>query len=86
MLILYVSGVTYSLKSTPNDRFFKKLFVSILFTLKSFCHKFADRKSLKKYFSYFVLMFGLGLEPWLSSNKPTHYLLDHGDFNREYIN
>ena len=36
--------------------------------------------TLKKYFSYFVLMFGLGYEPWLSSNKPTHYLLDNGDY------
>ena len=26
VLILYISGGTYSLKSTPNDRFFEKLF------------------------------------------------------------
>ena len=31
----------------------------------SFCQKSAERKSPKKYFSYFVLMSGLGLEPWL---------------------
>ena len=34
-------------------------------TFQSVCQKSADRKSLKKYFSYFVLMSGLGLEPWL---------------------
>ena len=49
---------------------------------QSICQKSAQRKSPKKYFSYFVLMSGLGLEPRLFfSNKPTHYLLDHGDFN-----
>ena len=31
-----------------------------------------------KYFSNFVLMSGLGLEP-------THYLLNHGDFGRNNI-
>ena len=28
---LYISGGAYSLKSTPNDRFFEKLFLAILF-------------------------------------------------------
>ena len=32
---------------------------------QSFCRKSAERKSPKKYFSYFVLMSGLGLELWL---------------------
>ena len=32
---------------------------------QSFCQKFAERKSPKKYISYFILMSGLGLEPWL---------------------
>ena len=43
-----------------SERFFEKLFVAILFTL-SFCEKSVERKSPKKYFSYFVLMSGLGL-------------------------
>ena len=69
------------LKSTPNDRFFEKLFMAIFIYSQSFCQKSAEKKAPKKYFSYFVLMSGLGLEPWLFiSNKPTHYLLDHGDF------
>ena len=32
---------------------------------QSFCQKSAERKSPKKYFSHFILMSGLGLEPWL---------------------
>ena len=36
VLILYISGGTYSLKSTPNYRFFKKLFMEILFTFRVF--------------------------------------------------
>ena len=31
---LYISGGTYSLKSSPNGRFFEKLFIVILFTLR----------------------------------------------------
>ena len=61
VLIFYVSGGTYSLKSTPKDKFFEKLFMAILFTRESFCQKSAERKSPKKYLSYFVLMSGLGL-------------------------
>ena len=34
---------------------------------QSFCQKSDERKSLKKYFLYFILMSFLGLEPW-----PTH--------------
>ena len=36
LLVLYISGWTYRLKSTPNDRFFEKLFMAILFTLRVF--------------------------------------------------
>ena len=36
VLILYVSGGFYSLKSTPNDRFFEALIMAILFTLRFF--------------------------------------------------
>ena len=54
------------LKSTPNDRFFENLFMAIFIDSQSFCQKSAERrKSPKKYFSYFVVMSGLGLEPWL---------------------
>ena len=49
----YISGETYSLKSTPHDRFFEKLFMAVLIYSQSFCQKSAERKSPKKYFSYF---------------------------------
>ena len=47
VLILYISGGTYGLKSTPNDKFFEKLFVAILFT-QNFFQKSAERKLLKE--------------------------------------
>ena len=64
VLILYISDGTYSLKSTPNDRF-EKIFMEIFIYSQSFCQKSAERKSPKKYFSHFVLMSELGLESWL---------------------
>ena len=36
VLILYISGGNYSLKSTPKDRLFKKLFMATLFILRVF--------------------------------------------------
>ena len=63
---LYISGGIYNLKSTPKDRlffFFENFFMAVLIYSQSFCQKFGERKSPKKYFSY--LMSGLGLEPWL---------------------
>ena len=83
VLILYISGGTCSLKSsTPNDRFFEKLFMAVLIYSQSFCRKYTERKQPKKYFlSYFVLMPGLGF----TLNKPTHYLLDYGNStSRQY--
>ena len=49
---------------------------------QSFCQKSAERKSPKKYFfriSFWCLVWDLN--PGFSSNKPTHYILDHGDFD-----
>ena len=37
VLILYINGGTYSLKSIPNDRFFKKLFIEVLIYLPKIC-------------------------------------------------
>ena len=36
VLILYISGDTYSLKSTVNDRFLEKLFMAILLLVSEF--------------------------------------------------
>ena len=53
VLLLYMSGGTYSLKSTPNDRLFRIFYMTILFTLTIF----AERQSPKKYL--FCLTWGL---------------------------
>ena len=87
-----MAGPTVSTRLRTTD-FLRNFSWQFLFNFQSSCQKFAESKSPKKYFSYFVLMFGLGLEPWFSSNKPTplnpcfssskptHYLLEHSDFN-----
>ena len=51
-------------KVDSERQIFEKFFIAILFT-QSFCQKSAEKKSLKQRFHIFVLMFGLGLEPWL---------------------
>ena len=66
VLILCLSGGTYSLKMTPNNRFFEKLFVALLFLLKGLCQKTAEPK--KYLFHIFVLTPNLGLR------KLTHIL------------
>ena len=48
--------------------------------IQSFCQKSADRKSPKKYFSFWCLT--KDTNSGLTSNKPTNYLLDYSDFNR----
>ena len=56
---------TYSLNSFPNDKFLRNLswqFYLLSQFLPDICW---ERKSPKKYFLYFILMSGLGLEPWL---------------------
>ena len=53
--------------------------MAILFTLRDFAKNLL-KSAEKKYFSYFVLMCDLGQEHGFSSNRPTCYLLDHGDF------
>ena len=70
--ILYLNGGTYTLKSTPNDRFFEKLFMATLFTSQSFCQESPERKSPKKYFLYFVLCLAWGSNPGFMPNKPIH--------------
>ena len=40
---LYINGRTYSLKSTPNDRFVEKTFHSNFIYSQSFCQKSPER-------------------------------------------
>ena len=77
VLVLYISGETYSLRSTLNDGFFEKLFMAVLIFSQSFCQKSAEKKSPQKCFLFWCLVWGSN--PGFTSNKPTHYLLDYGD-------
>ena len=79
VLILYISGGTYSLKSTPNDRF-EKLFMAILFTLRVFARNLLRENRQRNTFRILFWCPAWDSNPGFSSNKPTHYLLDHGDF------
>ena len=49
VFILYMSGETYSLQSTTNDRVLRNFIYSQIF-----CQKSAERKRPKKYFLFFV--------------------------------
>ena len=55
VLILYKSGVTYNLKSIPNDRCFKKLFMAIFIFAQSFLPEICCEEIAEEIFSYFVL-------------------------------
>ena len=85
--LIYVSSGTCNLKSTPNDVFFKKLFIAILLTLRVFNRNLLEGSRLTYIFSYFVL---LEMSPdWRSHQivwtmtsrliKQTYYVLDFGD-------
>ena len=71
--VVCVSGGTYSLTSTPNDRFLRNFFMAGLFALGVFCQKSVERK-----WKIFIFRYD---ESGLYINKPTHYLLDLGNFH-----
>ena len=73
-LILYISGGTYSLKSTPNDRFFEKVFMIILFTLRVFARNLLRGNCRKNTFCILFWCLTWSSNPGFSCNKPTHYL------------
>ena len=65
---------------------FKKLSHGRFIYSQSFCQKSAERKSPKKYFSYFIFDDWPGIRTQtFASNKQTHYILDHGDFRLDYL-
>ena len=53
-IIDIVSYTTYAVKSTANDRFFKKLFMAVLITLRVFDRNLMRENRRKSYFLYFV--------------------------------
>ena len=81
-LIVYVSGWTYSLTSTPDDRFLRNFVMACLFTLRVFARNLLRGDRRRNTFHISFLMTDLGLRTQaFESNKPPHYILDHGDFN-----
>ena len=81
MLILYISGGSHCLKSTPNDRFFEKLFTAILFTLRVFATNLLGGNRRRNAFRISFWCLAWDSNPCFSSNKPTHYLLDHDNIS-----
>ena len=81
VLILYISGGTYSLKSTPNERFFWETFHGNFIYSQRFSQKSAERKSPKKYF-FCILFWCLAWDsnPGFSSNKPSSNLYSYSKF------
>ena len=60
---------------------FDELFMAILFTLRTFPINMLRVSRRTNIFLYnFVFVSDLGLKRGFMSNKPTHYLLDYGDY------
>ena len=64
VLILYISGGTYSLKVDSERQIFEKLFMAILFTLRVFARKLLRGNRQRNIFHIFVLLkiFDFGFE------------------------
>ena len=62
--------------------FFEKLFMAILFTLRVFAGNLLRGNRRRNIFRISLWCLAWDSNPGFSSNKPTHYLLDHGDFER----
>ena len=60
-LILYVSGGTYNLKSTSNDKIFENFFIAILFYSQSFCRNLLRASHRRNIFFFF------GFDFWLEA-------------------
>ena len=56
--------------------------MAVVFYSQSYGQKSADRKSPKKYFGFHISLWCLTQDTnqGFTSNKPTHNLLDYGDF------
>ena len=78
-LILYVSGGTFNLTSTPNNKLFEELLHGSFICSQSSCQKSDERKCRTNVFFFFIFRFDAN--PGFTSNKSTHYLLDYGDSN-----
>ena len=70
---IYISGGIYSLKSTPNNRFFEKLFMAILFILRVIARNLLSGNRRRNTFRISFWCLAWDSNPGFSSNKPTHY-------------
>ena len=66
------------------NRFFEKLFMAILFTLRVFARNLLRGNRRKNTFRISFWCLAWDSNFGFSSNKPTHYLLDHGDLMWDY--
>ena len=80
-VVCIIFGGTHSLKSTPNERFSEKLVMAILFTLRVFAGNLLIGNRRRKTFCILFWCLAWGSNLGFTSNKPTHYLLDYGDFS-----
>ena len=66
VLIQYMSGAKYNLKSTPNVRFLRNFFLAILFILRVLSGNLQRSSCRSNIFSYFILfeMSDLGFKSW----------------------
>ena len=78
VLILIHKRRHLQLKSTPNDRFFKKLVTAVLFTLRVFARNPLRGNRRRNTFRILFWCLEWGSNPSFSSNKSAHYLLEHG--------
>ena len=80
VLIAYRSCRTYSLKSTPNDIFFEKLLMAVLIYSQIFTRNLLRGNRRRNTFCIFFRCLAWVSNLGFTSNKPTHDLLDYGDF------
>ena len=76
-----MNGGTYRLTSTPNDRFLRNFFIAGFILLSEFVTEICWEEVAEEIL--FIIHFWWltrDTNPGFSSNKPTHYILDHGDF------
>ena len=69
-LILYMSGGTYTLKSTPNDRFLRKFFMAIIFTFRVFARNLLKDKRRK-------ILFVFCFDAWPGARSLSFPLIGH---------
>ena len=79
VLILYISGGTYSLKVIPNDRFFEKLFMANFYLLSEFLPEICWEEITEEILFVFCFDVWPGTQT-LAFHLISLHLLDHGDY------